>query len=244
MSKVLVEAHRGYSANYPENTLLAYEAAMDLGVDGIELDVWLSADGVPVIMADANCSRTCGVSGVVKDMTLEQLKALSAHYPKKFGDRFADQNLKIPTFEEVLQLRARKRPDLLIGVELRQTTEDYVDAAVAMTKQYNAFEYCCFFSFDANVTKYLATKHKAYTLGFPDFAMRNFAPDTYSYYTDIGLSMAHVRSEIFPIYEKKDMKLQMYLADTEEDARLCVEKGAYLVMANDPVPMMKALGRL
>lgn len=244
MNKILVEAHRGYCAKYPENTLISFEAAMDMGVDGIELDVWLSADNVPVVIHDGNCNRTCSENVHVKDLTLEQIKKLSAHYPKKFGDEFAGQNITIPTLEEVLQLRAKKRPDLLIGVELKQTSEEYVDTIVALTKKYNAFEYCCFFTFDAAVIKYLATRHQAHTLGFPDFLMRNYEPDSYSYYTDFGVAVAYAKSEIFPLYESKGMPLQMYCADTEADAKVCIEKGATLVMANDPVPMMKALGRL
>jgi hypothetical protein len=56
--------------------------------------------------------------------------------------------------------------------------------------------------------------------------------------------MLFVRSEIFPIYEKKGLPMHMYCADTEEAVRLCIEKGADLITANDPVPLMKVLGRL
>ncbi len=58
MKKILVEGHRGYAAKYPENTLISFEAAIDLGVDAIEFDVWLSAEKVPVIIHDGNCKRT------------------------------------------------------------------------------------------------------------------------------------------------------------------------------------------
>lgn len=243
MNNILVEAHRGYCAKYPENTLLAFEKAIELGVDGIELDVWLNAENIPIVIHDGNCSRTCGVNAHVKDMTLEQIKQLSAHYPKKFGDQYIGQNVQIPTLEEVFQLRAAKRPDLLVAIELKQTGEDYIDTIVALTKKYDAFEYCCFFNFDAACIKYLATKHHAYTLGFPDFQMRNFEPDSYQYYTDLGLSVALARSELFPFYENKGYAFQMYCADTDADARVCIERGARLVMANNPEPMLKALGR-
>lgn len=54
---VLAEGHRGWRARYPENTLVSYRAAIGLGVDAIEFDVWLSRDGAPVIMHDANTRR-------------------------------------------------------------------------------------------------------------------------------------------------------------------------------------------
>ena len=74
MSKVF--AHRGWSGKYPENTMLAFEKAIELGVDGIELDVHMSADRQLVIIHDETVDRTCNGKGFVKDMTVEELKAL------------------------------------------------------------------------------------------------------------------------------------------------------------------------
>ena len=241
---MIVVGHRGYAAKYPENTLLSFEAAIDLGVDGIELDVWMSADGVPMVIHDGNCNRTCGEDVHVKDLTVAQIKELSAHYPKKFGDQYADRNVTIPTLEEVFQMRERKKPDLLVAVELKQSEPEYVDKVVEITKKYGAFESCCFFTFDAAVVKYLATKHNAYTTGFPDFLMRNFQPDSYDYYTGFCLAVAYAKSEIFSVYEAKGKPFQMYCPDTDADARVCIEKGAHLIMANDPEPMLRALGRI
>ena len=64
MSKVF--AHRGFSGRYPENTMLAFEKAVELGVDGIELDVHLSKDGELVIIHDEKVDRTCNGTGKVK----------------------------------------------------------------------------------------------------------------------------------------------------------------------------------
>lgn len=63
MSKVIVEGHRGACALYPENTLLSFEKAIEMGVDAFEFDIWLSKDKVPVLMHDDNPYRTCGVAG-------------------------------------------------------------------------------------------------------------------------------------------------------------------------------------
>ncbi|MFA4641492.1 glycerophosphodiester phosphodiesterase family protein [Pyrococcus kukulkanii] len=89
MKKVLVFAHRGYSSKYPENTLLAFRKAIEAGADGIELDVWLSRDGVPVVIHDMTLERLAGVSKSVKAMTLSELKSVRIR-----GE-------KIPTLEEV-----------------------------------------------------------------------------------------------------------------------------------------------
>ena len=53
----LAIAHRGFSSRYPENTLLAFERALDLGADGAEFDVQLSKDGVPVVFHDESLQR-------------------------------------------------------------------------------------------------------------------------------------------------------------------------------------------
>lgn len=59
-------AHRGYSGKYPENTMLAFRKAVEAGADGIELDVQLTKDGVPVIIHDELVDRTTNGKGLVK----------------------------------------------------------------------------------------------------------------------------------------------------------------------------------
>lgn len=83
----VVVAHRGASSTYPENTLEAFEAAIELGAPVVELDVRLSADGVPVVMHDPDVSRTTHGTGFVHDLRADDLVALAprddgaAHIP-------------------------------------------------------------------------------------------------------------------------------------------------------------------
>ena len=244
MKKIVVEGHRGYCAKYPENTMISFEAAMDLGVDAIEFDVWLTADKVPVLIHDGNCKRTCGVDVHVRDLSLEEVKKLSAHYEEKFGEEYKGQDVRIPTLEELLKKCAEKRPDILLGVEIKEYTEENVDITVAMLKEYGVYDKCFFYAWNARIVKYLRTKYDARTMGYPDFQMQEFEEDSYSYYREIGLGLGIVKSEIFPIYQEKNLPIHMFCADTEEAVRMCIEKGADLITANDPVPLMKVLGRL
>jgi hypothetical protein len=98
MKKIFTEGHRGYCAKYPENTLISYEAALDLGVDAIEFDIWLTKDKVPVLMHDENARRTCGVDVTLRELTLAEVKELEPCYEAKFGERitytFAESELK------------------------------------------------------------------------------------------------------------------------------------------------------
>lgn len=92
-------AHRGFSAAYPENTMLAFQKAEEVGCDGIEMDLHLSADGVPVIIHDETLERTTGETGWVGDTSFAQLRRLDASY------RFAGKTREnpIPALEEVLE---------------------------------------------------------------------------------------------------------------------------------------------
>jgi len=235
---IYVEGHRGFCALYPENTLLSFEKAMELGVDAIEFDIWLSKDKVPVLMHDGNAFRTCGVDCDLRDMTLAQIKQLDPCSFRTFGDTFRGQ-VQVPTLKELLKLRKEKRPDLKLGVEIKEYTEETVDIAVLELKEYGVFDLCWFYAFNGRILRYLKEKYNARTMGYPDFQMQEF--DGYDCYDEIGLSMRVVRSEICDIYLQKGLPIHMYCADTEEDVRLCIEKGASLITANDPRPLLKVL---
>ena len=71
-------AHRGFSAAYPENTMLSFQKARETGCHGIELDVHLSADGVPVVIHDEQVDRTTDGSGWVGELSFAQLRKLDA----------------------------------------------------------------------------------------------------------------------------------------------------------------------
>ena len=94
----LVVGHRGASADHPENTLESFEGAIAAGADLVELDVRLSADGVPVIMHDAEVSQTTDGSGFIHELTLQDLKRLDASAGRG-GTR-----TEIPTLSEALEL--------------------------------------------------------------------------------------------------------------------------------------------
>ena len=89
----LIYAHRGASAMYPENTLRAFRQALASGVDGIELDVHATADGIPVVIHDRNVERTTNGTGYVDEIPLARLETFDA------GD-----GERVPTLAEVLAL--------------------------------------------------------------------------------------------------------------------------------------------
>jgi glycerophosphoryl diester phosphodiesterase len=92
-----IVAHRGASARHPENTLVAFEAAIMAGADMIELDVRLTADGVPVVLHDQDVAVTTDGSGLVNEMTLAQVKFLHAGTARQRRE-------SVPTLREALTL--------------------------------------------------------------------------------------------------------------------------------------------
>jgi glycerophosphoryl diester phosphodiesterase len=110
-------AHRGYAYRYPENTLLAIQAAVEAGARYVEFDVLMSADQVPVLFHDRDLQRMCGVAGAVHDLTLAQLKKLSVSEPERFADKFADN--RITTLEEIVAYLSTQ-PEVIAFVELKR----------------------------------------------------------------------------------------------------------------------------
>ena len=108
-----VYAHRGYSGKYPENTMLAFRKAVEVGCDGIELDVQLTKDGQVVIIHDETLDRTTNAKGFVKDYTLAELQTVDAGAIKdgKWGFQ------GIPTFEEYCQWMTTV--DITTNVEMK-----------------------------------------------------------------------------------------------------------------------------
>lgn len=109
---VLVVAHRGASADAPENTLAAFRLAAAHGADGIEFDVRATADGHLVVIHDASLARTTDGAGEVGALTLEEIRRADAGAWR--GERFRGE--RVPTLEEVLEA-ARGR--LLVDIELK-----------------------------------------------------------------------------------------------------------------------------
>lgn len=111
-----VIAHRGFSGVAPENTLAAFQKAIEAGADYFELDVHTTKDDSLVVIHDATVNRTGsnGMKGKVADMTHQELSKVHVGYSAKFGDGYATE--KIPTLREALELAKGK---IKVCIELK-----------------------------------------------------------------------------------------------------------------------------
>ena len=135
-------AHRGFSGKYPENTAASVRAAVEMGSDMVEIDVWRSQDGVVVVMHDNDVSRTTGAQGKLTEMNLEDIRKLDAGSSK--DPAFAGE--RVPTLEEIVGI-TKGRAILVIEVKQSDIEEDVLKVLRAM----DALHDVLIFSFYPNV---------------------------------------------------------------------------------------------
>ncbi|MBQ6343302.1 MAG: glycerophosphodiester phosphodiesterase [Anaerolineaceae bacterium] len=137
--------HRGYSGKYPENTMLAFQKAIEAGADGIELDVQFSKDEELVIIHDETLDRTTTGTGWVKDHTLQELRSLDASF--KFTGKYGVN--VIPTLDEVLAFMSDK--DAQTNIELKTGVFEYEgieEAVLKCVRKHNVSEKVIISSFN------------------------------------------------------------------------------------------------
>ena len=83
-----IVGHRGLPQDYPENTLKGVKAALDGGVSAVEIDIQLSADGVPILLHDDCLLRVSGAPGSIINHTFKALEKISVHEPDRFGEKY------------------------------------------------------------------------------------------------------------------------------------------------------------
>jgi len=132
----LVMAHRGGRDLWPENTLHAFEQAVELGVDVLEMDVHSTSDGVIVVMHDKTVDRTTDGLGPIHDFSWEKLRELDAGY--KWSDdedqtfSFRGLGITVPTLEDVFS----SFPEMLMNVEIKQTEPSIVNEVCGLIRSY------------------------------------------------------------------------------------------------------------
>ncbi len=153
----LIIGHRGAMGLAPENTLVAVQRAIDLGVDGVELDVRRTADGFLVVFHDEDVDRTTNGSGMLHQLSLKEVKALDAG--SSFDARFAGE--RVPTLREVFDLL--QACDVMVHLELKDAWvhQGIEQQVIDLIREYGLVERVEIHSF------YLPALHTAYQLA-PD----------------------------------------------------------------------------
>jgi glycerophosphoryl diester phosphodiesterase len=141
----LIFAHRGGAKLAPENTLPAFENGMRLGADGVELDVRLSGDGVPVVFHDPDLARTTNRSGLVSRLTASELARVDAgfHFESAGAHAFRGQGIGVPSLESVI----RRLDAARVIVEMKGDQSELATAVAHVIRRTNAVDRVCVGSF-------------------------------------------------------------------------------------------------
>lgn len=145
----LITAHRGDSANAPENTMAAFELAWENQADIIEIDVRQTGDGEYVIIHDENLRRTTGVNRKVQTVDYEYIRSLDAG--SKFSDEYEGE--KIPTLREVLEFAVEN--DVVLNIELKpaKSQKGYTEGVLELVEEYDYLDNVMIASSDYNIIK-------------------------------------------------------------------------------------------
>ena len=140
--KTKIWAHRGASAYAPENSLESFALAIEMGAQGIELDIYETSDGRLVSHHDNNIKRMSGVDAKISETDFATLR--SYNFAGEYGEKY--DFVKIPEFCEVLELF--KPTDMTINVEMKEGSDNYIRAITSLVREYGMEEQVIYSSFD------------------------------------------------------------------------------------------------
>lgn len=247
----LVIAHRGNSMHAPEDTLESFRQGLALGADGIELDVRVSADGVPVVIHDPTLDRTTSGTGPVNARSARELLALDAghHFTRDGGRTFPYRGLgiRLPLLREVLAAF----PDTPCIIELK--TPDATEALAQALEEHDARGRVIVGSFhDAALAPlrgrgyYLGASSRetvallARTLmfrdgGAPAYAAACLPPR----FKGLPLPLARFVRRLRP----RGIPTHVWTVNDPAQARALWAVGVNAILSDDPGTMLSALGR-
>lgn len=242
-------AHRGASAERPENTLPAFERAVEIGVDALELDVHATKDGVLIVSHDATASRMCGAPAAWADVDLVEAQRYDAGwgFVAPDGSRpYAGQGITVPTFEAVLTAF----PDHVLNVDLKGAGDRAVDLALALIAREHAEARVTLASF--SVRTLIAVRRRKYAgetglaraemvalVALPAVAWRAL-PYTGSA-AQIPTHQGPIRLDRAPFIAKchsVGLRVDFWTIDDPAEAGRLLALGADGIMTNDPAALV------
>lgn len=240
----LIVAHRGDSANAPENTLASFRLALANGADGIELDVMFSADQKLVVIHDDTLDRTTNGHGLVGATPSDAIRELDAG--SRFEEKFKGE--PVPLLDEVFAEFGGK---FLINVELKnyKTPKDQLpDFVVALIKKHGLSESVMLSSFNARNlprAKALAPEIRTGLLTLPGIlglpmrgvlGRRYAADDLHPFHRDVSARLVQSRHNL-------GQRVNVWTVDEPEDLRRMQSFGVDMIICNDPSHARRILER-
>lgn len=223
-------AHRGYSSEFPENTLAAFEGAVDIGVDYIELDVQLTKDGQAVIFHDDDLKRITGTEGRISEYTYEELHGLDAG--SWFSSSFAGE--RIPSLQEALELISSS--ECRIYLELKDIGEadgGFEETVLDVVKECSMLEKCVFASFRYDYLLHLKELDSDVAILYNTVSGKVTLPEEFpaDYY---GISVESVTEDTIRAIHKAGKQAFVWTANTPGQMQNIQDMGADGIVTNCP----------
>ena len=226
-------SHRGYSGAYPENTMLAFEKALEAGCEGMEFDVHFSKDHELVIIHDERVDRTGDTTGWVKDKTYEELCQIDFAYKWKGQVPFQ----RIPTLREYFELV--KDRDIISNIELKTGVFEYegIEQAVYdLVREYHMEDKIIVSSFNHNSVMRVKAIDPKIRCGF---LSETWILGTGAYVQRHGIEAYHPEFHMLTPAETADLRahgveINTWTVNEVEDIQTMIAIGAEGIISNWP----------
>lgn len=253
-SRILLGAHRGDRKHYPENTMEAFRAAVEMGCDAIETDVRMTADGQLVLIHDRDVLRTTNASGFVDQMTLAELRTLDAGFWKDP----AFTGARIPTVEEFLAYVSKT--DVIVNWELKEYPKELgerayvcVDALVELIDRYGMADRSIMNSYSELLLEYVDTKwpHRFAIHGYMHYKKpKDFAQKPLESFLDWSVIWNKTEdavagfAEDYAFAKERDLLCCILVPDVDSAYKQALEMGCHMFTSDDPAEAIAILKRL
>jgi len=233
-------AHRGASGYFPENTMLSFRKAIELGATGIETDVQMTSDGVLVLIHDENISRTTNGLGLVKDFTYGSLNKLDAG--SWFNDNYNSE--KIPTAEQLIVLA--KSNNMLLNLEIKNGEVTYPgieEKLIKMLYKYNYADKVMLSSFNHYSMVHCKEISKEIKTGLL-YMSGLYQPEIYCKHTGADALHPYFRSinkEIIDNAKKRGLLVNPFTVNEEAHMKNLIISGVDGLITNYPDKLKKIL---
>lgn len=242
---ISVAAHRGNSKYCPENTIAAFKSAMELNPDMLEIDLHMTKDGEIIMMHDHTVDRTTNGSGLIREKTLAEMKALDAGSWK--GEQFAGE--QVPTFREFLEF-LKDYPEVLVNVELKDYPAHSGDFAyesaeksISMLKEYGILSRCVINTWSGELNEWLDEKYGSEVMIHAYHPQELMGLNQKRFVYTYAYCVCLFGTKAQPVVEKRHFDFAKsygvepwvyYPVDTPEVYDASIENGAVLFTSNDP----------
>jgi glycerophosphoryl diester phosphodiesterase len=253
---VLVMAHRGGRGLWPENTLYAFEQAVELGVDVLEMDIHATKDGELVVIHDSTVDRTTNGIGSVQSFTLVDLKKLDAGYRWSNDDGqtfpFRGQGVTVPTLDEVFTAF----PEVLMNIEIKQSQPSIVVPLCQMIRSYGKGDQVIVAAFDTDTIREFRRVCPGVATAFGEDEARVFFALSLVYLGSVYSPPAealqvpeysgdlHVVTERFVnAVHRRNVDVHVWTVNDVDDMRRFLDLGVDGIITDHPDRLLVLLGR-